>query len=248
MRFMKKKIIILVPIIIVLSFVFYKCCLLLYYKDLNGYSIDYDKVTVEEKNVKVDKTLANTKIDNMNIYIPEELVDAKIREEYHSYVPKNENVEYQYHTSYMHITKGTSFYNYSSDDNKRLQTIGYKDLMKKNNLKSEADLVKYYFFDRKKNNIFTSRNDIKMNYLSEMSVKNSPIDEDYKNSNYYLSGDLDGILSIKKDGRNYFFEIYNELEDEYYSVYISRYTNKRAYIEIVNDEVFDKILQSIYFD
>lgn len=247
MRYMKKKIIILVPIIIVLSFVFYKSCLLLYYKDL-AYSADYDKVTIEEKVIKTDKTLANTKIENMHIYIPDELIERKQSDGEHiyTYYPKTESEKN--HSTTMFIGVGNSYFEYADDDNKRLQTIGYKDLMKKNNLKSEADLVKYYFFDRKKNNIFTSRNDIKMNYLSEMSVKNSPIDEDYKNSNYYLSGDLDGILSIKKDGRNYFFEIYNELEDEYYSVYISRYTNKRGYIEIVNDEVFDKILQSIYFD
>lgn len=241
---MKKKIVILIPIIVVLGYVLYKSCLLLYFRDLNGYSIDYEKVTIKEKKVEVDKSLANTKIEDLNLYIPDEFERRNMEEASDLYVyrPKGETDENG--TITISVYKSVVCYEQVINDNKVMQTIGYEKLMKKNNMKTESDLIKYYFTQRKKKNIFTSSNDIKMSYLSEVCAKNSTINGVGEDKNYYFSGDLDGTL-YSENNREYFMNIYNENTNEYYFISIHRWRQAKN-IDI--EEVTDKIIYSLYFD
>ncbi len=233
---MKKKIIIILTFII-LGYVLFKVGLLLYYRDLNNYSTDYNKITIKDKKVAIDKSFANTKISNLNIYIPSEF----IKSDDYTYIPKNETKNN--FTTAIIISKRIKCYEQTKEDDKRLQTIGYEKLMKKNNINSERDLIQYYYTKRKNKNIFTSSNDIKMNYLSEICVKNSPLDNKIKN--YYLSGDLNGILNVSNNYYN--VSVYDKNTDEYYSIGIFKNSNKKDYTNLISDEVFNKILKSIYF-
>lgn len=233
---MKKKIITIL-IFIILGYILFKTCLLLYYKDLNNYATDYNKITIKDKNVTVDKSLANTKIDNLNIYIP----NGFVKQEKYTYIPKNESKNN--FTSTINISKRIRCYEQTKDDDKRLQTINYDKLMKKNNINSERDLIKYYYTKRKNKNIFVSGNDIKMNYLSEICVKYSPLDT--RTKNYYLSGDLNGLLNVSNN--YYIISVYNKASDEYYSIGIYKNSNKKDYVELISDLEFNKIIKSIYF-
>lgn len=241
---MKKKIIISIPVIVILGYVLYKGSLLLYFRDLS-HSLDLEEVNIKERKVEVDKSLANTKKDNMNIFIPDELVENGSRQGYYIFIPKSE-IGKQYTTS-IFIAKDRSCLERLYDEDKRIQTVGYEKLMKKNNIISDNDLIKYYFAHENKSNIFTSSNEIKLRYLSKVCVKESTITDDVEDRNFYLLGDLEGTLYLEND-REYRIRVYNKNKNEYYSIYISKSVNSDDYVDIISNDVFDKIIKSIYFD
>lgn len=170
---MKNRLFIIAPITIILAFVLYKTCLILYYKDLNSYSVDFSKLKIDTKKVLTDKTLSNTKFEDMNTYI---LADFKKTTSRYSteniyYISENEDVDK--YSNLIGIIKTVNYYEIGYDLDKRLQTTNIDKLLEKNNIKIEVDLIKYYYSNRTKNFIFTSSNDIKMNYLADICVKNS---------------------------------------------------------------------------
>lgn len=242
---MKKKLLIIGTITIILVFVLYKTCLILYYKDLNNYSTDFGKLKIDTKKVVTDKTLGNTKFEDMNIYIPTGFKKAKSKYSIENiyYIPENEKIDD--YSNMISIVKTLNCYESLYNFEKRLQTTNIDKLTKKNNIKSEIDLIKYYYNKRSKNSIFTSSNDIKMNYLSDICVKNSGLNSTSDNY-YYLEGDVSGIAIFE---RNHFsMNIYNKNKNEYYHIWLSKLPKKSSYKEIFTEEEIDKIISSVYFD
>lgn len=242
---MKKRILIIVPITIVLAFVLYKTCLILYYKDLNSYSGDFSKLKIDTKKVVTDKTLSNTKFENMNIYIPSgfKKVTSIYSSENTYYIPKNEDIED--YSNMISIVKTLSCYEKEYDSDKRLQTTNLDKLMEKNNITSEIDLIKYYYDNRTKNSIFTSSNDIKMNYLSDICVKNSVLNST-SDDDYYLEGDISGMAVFEKN--HFSMDVYNKDKNEYYHIWLSKTPKKSSYKEIFTEDEIDKIISSVYFN
>lgn len=241
----KKRLFILVPITIILAFVLYKACLILYYKDLNSYSVDFSKLKIDTKKVLTDKTLSNTKFEDMNIYIPAgfKKTTSKYSTENIYYIPENEDVDN--YSNLIGIIKTVNCYEIGYDLDKRLQTTNIDKLLEKNNIKTEVDLIKYYYNDRTKNSIFTSSNDIKMNYLADICVKNSELNS-LRDSYYYLEGGIIGMVSY--DEKHFSMSVYNKDKNKYYSIWVSKVPRKSYYKEIFTDEEIDKIISSIYFD
>lgn len=242
---MKKKLLIIGPITIILAFILYKTCLILYYKDLNNYSTDFSKLKIDTKKVVTDKTLANTKFADVNIYIPTgfKKTTSKYSNENIYYIPENENIDD--YSNMISIVKTLNCYESLYDLEKRLQTTNIDKLTKKNNINSEIDLIKYYYNKRSKNSIFTSSNDIKMNYLSDICVKNSGLNSTSDNY-YYLEGDISGMAFYR---RNHFsMKIYNKNKNEYYHIGLSKLPKKSSYKEIFTEEEINKIISSVYFD
>lgn len=242
---MKKKLLIIVPFTIILAFVLYKTCLILYYKDLSIYSVDFSKLKIGTKKVVTDKTLGNTKFEDMNIYIPTgfKKTTSKYSFENIYYIPENEDIDD--YSNMISIVKTLNCYEGWYNLEKRLQTTNIDKLMKKNNINSEIDLIKYYYNKRSKNSILTSSNDIKLNYLSDICVKNSGLNsasDDY----YYLEGDVLGIAIFE---RNHFsMDVYNRDKNEYYHIGLSKAPKKSSYKEIFTEDEIDKIISSVYFD
>ncbi len=241
----EEKKLILIPILFVLLFIIYKQCLILYYKDLNSYATNYDSISVKTKKAVTDKNLCNTKIDNLNIYIPDGFKNVKSKYSIGTsyYVPNDEKFEKA--TNYINISDANRYYDVLYKDDKRLQTIGAYKLMKSNNINSEFDLIKYYYNKRKKNSIFTSKNDIKMNYLADICVKNSILNSG-RDLNYYLEGDLQGLM-VENDNYRY-IKLYDKGHNKYYSISISKYPKNPNYKEILTKDEINKIVKSIYFD
>lgn len=246
-RMTKKKatiLAILVVPIIILLFIGYKVCLILYYKDLVSYQIDYSDFKIETKKVTY-KGLSNTKINDLNIYIPASLKAEKNKYSNDGlyYIPKDEELDSN--SNLLLISKSITCLEAPYNNDKRLQTSNINKLMKDNNINLESDLIKYYYNKRTKNSIFSSKNDIKMNYISDICVKNSLLISSSDN-NYYLEGSLLGMLRV--NDKNIAIHLYNEKKKEYYFISITKNIRQKNYKEIFTEKEVEKIISSIYFD
>lgn len=241
---MKKKLFIIFPITIILAFLLYKTCLLLYFKDLNSYTVGYSNFKIDTKKIVTDKELSNAKINDMNIYIPNGLkkVMSKYSNDNTYYIPVNEELDD--YSNMVLIGKSINCFEGIYREDKRLQTMNINKLMKKNNINTEFDLVKYYYNEKTKNSIFTSKNDIKMNYLADICVKNSVLNS-ISDDNYYLEGDILGMATFGKKGVT--MKVHNKNKNEYYYISIIKQPKKENYKEIFTESEIDKIISSIYF-
>lgn len=238
---MKKKLFIIIPISIILLCFIYKCCLFLYYRNLNT-NDELSSLDISSIEVTTDKTLSNNKFKNLNIYIPNNFREIKMKNsDNYYYIPKDE--EEENYTTAIFIYKSIGCYKAQIKEDKRLQTMGINKLLKKNNIKNDIDLIKYYYNKKEKSNLFTSKNNLKMNYLSDVCVDNSLFREDV--NNYYLEGDLVGFGI--NDNKYHALTVYNGNDDIYYISIIKR-NNNDDYKDKLSDEEINKIISSIYFD
>lgn len=238
---MKKKYIVIIPVIIILVLFIYKSSVLLYFRDLNVYSSDLDNITYNEEKISINKNLANTKYKNLNLYIPEEFSNTSKEHDMIDYYLKNESVDN--YTTFIRVSKSSFCIEFNIEEDKRLQTMNYKKVMKKNNIENEFGLVKYYL-NNKGVNYLSSTNQIKMYYLSRKCSQNIIGDN---SSNYtFLNGDIDG-LHIKGKRINDFL-MYNKNDDSYYSIMIFKNTKNDNYYESLNKGDEDMIINSVYFN
>lgn len=239
---MKKKIIITI-IIIILIFLLYKLGLILYYKDSNTYDYSYKNKKIQNKNITINKTLSNSKYKTLNYYIPETFQEIS-KNNSKSYIPKEQNLNN--YTTIIMVGETDSCLNIIEKETKQLQTMKYKTFMQKNNLLSEKDLYKYYYNKSTTNNIFTPKNKIKLNYLSELCVSQTIISNN--KSKYYYLENLDGILNISSKDKEFNMKIYDKKDNKYYYIYTMNDTNRDSYKEFINKDELNKILSSIYYD
>lgn len=238
---MKKKYIIIIPVIIVLALFIYKSSVLLYFRDLTVYLYDSDNITYNEEKIDTNKSLANSKYRDLNLYIPEEFSNTSKEHNMINYYLKNENVDN--YTTFIRVSKSSFCIEFNIKEDKRLQTMNYKKVMKKNNIENEFGLVKYYL-NNKGVNYLSSTNQIKTYYLSKKCSQNIIGDN---SSNYtFLNGDIDGLRIKAKIITD--FLIYNENDDSYYSIMIFKNTKNDNYYESLNKGDEDMIINSIYFN
>lgn len=238
---MKNKYITIIPTVIIITIILYKTGLLLYYKDLNKYSYSLESIDYSTKKIEVDKTLANTKYKNMNLYIPKEFSNIVESDTSKYYYLKNEDSNN--YTLFLSIENGPFRIDSDIKEDKRLQTMNYKQVMKKNNIKSSYDLVKYYLRNNSVNYLSNS-NEIKMYYLSRRCAYDII---GYDSASYtFLEGKLDGLYV--KENNNTLLQIYNENDNKYYYVSIYRNTKNKSYNKEINASEEAKIINSIYFN
>ena len=146
------------------------------------------------------------------------------------------------------VSKSTFCIESDINEDKRLQTMNYKKLMKNNNITNEFDLIKYYL-NNQNINYFSSTNQIKMNYLSLKCSYN--ILGTINNTNYeFLNGDIDGLIDglYTKEKQSTSFRVYNKNNGEYYSILIFKNKKNKNYYESLNKDDENKIINSIYFN
>lgn len=257
----KKKIIIYVVVAIIFLYVLIKGGLLFYYGSFYQSSLDLSNVKFSEKTIKTDKSLANQKFKNINFYLPDGMAykDYEQNDGYMAGYVNIEDIDNNSSTKNIIIFNSMGCDDFSFD--KEIRNINPKKIMNKNNFKNKFDVLKYEEQNKdKKVNLFSSYNNIKLNYYLKvcnmyMTIKNR---YDY----YYLNGDITGLFgegSLNNDTliskKEYSIEVYNEKENKYYYVSIyeyrdsyNEYEGDTRYNEIFNDELIEKILSSIYFD
>lgn len=242
---MKRKKFFIIPISVIFLFVIYKACLILYYKDLNNYAVDYSIFSINSKKVITDKNLSNTKIGYLNMYIPNNL--KRVISEYSPdttyYIPNDEELDD--YSNMISIHKANICFDILYNEDKRLQTIGISKLLENNGIYTESDLIKYNYENRKDNSLFTSKNEIKMRYLADICVKNSIL-TDARDYNYYLDGDLEGMLVVSED--NYRLKLFDKKHNDYHYISINKYKKNDNYKEILTEDEIWNIINSIYFD
>lgn len=239
---MKKKIIFILPLIVILVLFVYKTSVLLYFRNLNEYSYNLDSVVYKERKVKIDKKSSNITYKNLNLYIPEKFSNTSKKDGINYYFLDNEN--FDNYTTFIMVSKSTFCIESDINEDKRLQTMNYKKLMKNNNITNEFDLIKYYL-NNQNINYFSSTNQIKMNYLSlkcSYNILGTANDINYE----FLNGDIDGLYTKEKHSTS--FRVYNKNDSEYYSIIIFKNTKNKNYYESLNKDDENKIINSIYFN
>lgn len=243
---MKKKIIFILPLVVILVLFVYKTSVLLYFRNLTEYSYNLDSVVYKERKVKIDKKSSNITYKNLNLYIPEKFSNISKKDGINYYFLDNEN--FDNYTTFIMVSKSTFCIESDINEDKRLQTMNYKKLMKNNNITNEFDLIKYYL-NNQNINYFSSTNQIKINYLSLKCSFN--ILGTINNTNYeFLNGDIDGLIDglYTKEKQSTSFRVYNKNNDEYYSILIFKNKKNKNYYESLNNDDENKIINSIYFN
>ena len=192
-------------------------------------------------NIKTDKSISNTKIGNMNIYIPKGFSNKnEIREDYTIYYLENEDINN--YTAEIIITSNSFCIH---DDGERRLRKDFKEFLEKNNLKNNMDLVKYYNDNMDDYNFFTSKNKTELIYLAQRCTRNTFVSEKAEN-NYILDGDIKGLETIESQRK--VISVYNEKKDNYINIIIEEREREEDYKEQFPEEVLDKIISSIYFE
>lgn len=255
----KKKLIVFIPLILILGFIVFKSWALFYYR-IPSYSSDYSliKISDDEKSIKTDKSLANTKFKTLNIYIPDSMVKEEKEEEIDFVVSYANKEDIDSESKVKNLNISTSFgcddFNYDPD----ARAIDGVKIMQKNNFKNKFDVIKYYMKNlNKKSTIFSSYEDIKLNYFLNYCSTSPSLSTamDY----YYLNGDIDGLYGTAIRETSYYdsysIDVYDDKNNKYYHIYMSE--KKDAYDEfpgedkynlIFTEDMREKILSSIYFD
>lgn len=196
----------------------------------------------EEKNIKTDKSLSNTKIGKANIYLPDGFTNKnEIRENYIIYYLENEDTNN--YTAEIIISNNVPFCIY--DDGERRLRKDFKEFLNDNNLNNNMELVKYYYDNINNYNIFTSKNKTELIYLSQRCTRNTFMSEK-SDKIYLLNGDIKGIETIERKRKT--IEVYDEKNDNYIDIIIEEREREEDYIEQFPEEVLDKMISSIYFD
>lgn len=134
-----------------------------------------------------------------------------------------------------------TFYNEYNIKNTIIPYLNIEALFEKYNIYNTVDLIKFYEKNKDfKQNIFTSSDDIKINYLARTYVTNYLVNYDYFN---YLEGDLNGYTTYKKlnkesSTQNIILTYESDHREIIYSVslinYKDNYFNKDNTLEIIN--------------
>ena len=228
-------------------------------------SYDYSKLEFNNKIVKTDKSLANDKYKNINYYVPEGMVVEDVENNTDNYI------KYYVNKEDINKEKGTTstkrFYVIDPincedlKDDSEFRSIDVEKMIKKYNLNNKFDVLDFYIEkSKKKVGVFSSYNDIKLNYFLDYCSSTIIIRENF---HYYkLDGDLIGLLGIYdynlKDGyksNQFTIEVYNGKENKYYHLSFhedrdsyNEHDGDIRYKEIFDDELMGKVLSSIYFD
>ncbi len=195
-------IIIIVPFL--LLYFLYKLFAVYYFsfndeKEINTHSFPYDNISVIsiEKNNK-----ANTLVDDIDIYIPNDYKKVTDKEEF-GYVTDKCNtyikgLKDKYKYDYMIMV---CFNNYPNLDNLEevdlhstlLPLFDIKLVLEKNHINNTLDLIKYYEKNSNfKPSFFSSLNDLKINFIAKRYVDR--VIPPYDNF-YYLENDLEGYAT-----------------------------------------------------
>lgn len=255
---MKKKIkfIIGVPILIVLGYVIFKLVILFHYRSYRSY-LDYSSIKFEDKTVNVDKSLANTKFKNLNIYIPTEMARKLYENSNDSYSYSfvlKEDLESEDRIKTLNIYTTSNCEDLTFDTEAKIKDG--KKYMEKNGFKNKYDVFKQFYktYD-KKINIFSPIKDIKFQHFRSHCDLIIRDDQNY----FYLNGDLTGLYGVFKgynEFRNeYTIDVLDEKNNTYYFISINEekdpydeHPGDNRYNELFTSDMLDKILSSIYFD
>lgn len=237
---MKKKkrainIVIMIAIVSSSAWIAYKTIIYSTYRTFDIMNTEFKEVlkNVDEKSIKTDKTLANTKFHNLNMKILDDLVEKNLNTNSKTY--SNE-----FGTMNMWIIKDTTYEKseaITKDDYTKKYGFNYEKLTKKYDINNEYDFIEYIKNGiDKKPNIFWSKSHLQMNYIAYNWMATLFISHATCNKITLLNGDLTGVIG---EGNN-MVQIHLINDDETYFIRL----NKKIY----TDEKIDDLLNSIYFD
>ncbi len=259
----KKKTIIILLICLIIFLILYKAFITyFYYRDVRYKFEDtgeYEDIIFPDKNVSSIETnnnkLANTIVyDEINLYIPDDfkLITDKSKS----------NLVSDICTPYIKGLKGdksfgsaiivckdgynlyNQFYNEYNIKNTIIPYMNMESLFEKYDIHNIVDLIKFYEKNKNfKQNIFTSSNDIKINYLARTYTRNTLTNYDYF---YYLEGELNGYMVTRKlDKGSSFRDMTLSFESDHrekiYNISLINYKEK-----YFNNQLTKKILNSVY--
>ena len=201
----KKNTILILLISLIIILILYKLFITyVIYKDTHE-KVQFPKnvSSIKVKNNKLANTIEHEEI---NIYIPEDFIRitdkaktslvSDICTPYIKGLKKDKSF-----ASAIIICKDRynlygTFYNEYNIKNTIIPYLNIESLFEKYNIYNTVDLIKFYEKNKDfKQNIFTSSDNIKINYLARTYVTNYLVNYDYFN---YLEGDLNGYTTYKK--------------------------------------------------
>lgn len=225
---------IIAAIILCTIWVGYKAFLLHYYKSDEHSYIKEQLENAQNISITSDKSLANTKFLDMNLFISHEY------KEYNPQGFKEDNGQGYYQKIYSSNNETFDIWlqkmPFTLDDVLSDFKFDAKKLMKKYNIKDEIDLLRYYKEQKStKRNIFWSTSALQMedlitNYIvtSFSAGQNS---KDYS----FLTGDLNGIMTKEIS----YIQVNILNGNERYLLLFNKNT--------ITDEQVKNILKSVYF-
>jgi|GEM_PF-3078045 len=244
---MKKKIIIFFSclLILILGYVCYKSFLLFNYKveikdELQTYlKKSTETITIEQSSYNESNNYSEyedvmyKKLENDFLYSEK---DSIINGIYHLYVYSLTNENTNKLDAVFKVGKTDSYYELLAADNatnSSFKNINKKALLNKYNLNNDFDLLKYLVNNHDKNpSIFSSRDDIELNYLvktfANIVIPNANI--------IFITGDLSGFMYIinndvyeihlTNNKYNYVFGFFNKNNSNYFNLnYVKDFIN-----------------------
>ncbi|MBQ8535331.1 MAG: helix-turn-helix domain-containing protein [Bacilli bacterium] len=253
-----KKFIILLIVIFLLYFLYKAFIVYFYYKDNVVYSYKDNKFPYNQNiyTIKINKNdMANTLVlDDLNIYIPEgfELVTDKAKSSFvmdgcEPFIKGNRDTsDYDAVILVCHASRVTNLDNldYHGIYNTFFPWLNIDLLRKKYQIEDSIDLIKFYEKNYKfKQNIFTSSDDVKINFVARNYANLTiPSYDEF----YYLENDLRGysIEKIRNDDSYFQDTILSFSNGNYNEInYSISFYNKN--VEFFNHENSFEIISSI---
>ena len=235
----KHKKILIISIFLLLIYIIIKTFSLYYYKYNfhNELNLNYQEITI-----KTTTKNQNKKYKHLNINIPEEF-------KYNDHRSKQEQVKIDWYikdynekeTEFSYIT--ISKYEMNIEEfieEGGVRKVNYNNVLKKNKINNELDLIEYNLKHQTEENIFTPISTMKMNHLAECYMHYTI--PGYKKM-YKLDGKINGYLyeTTSRDNNYYVQLIY---KNEIYILFFNN-TSKEQYFTLEN---VIEILESIYFE
>lgn len=225
---------IIIAIILCTVWTCYKVFLLYYYKPNDHSYIKEQLESAQNISITSDKSLANTKFLDMNLFISDEYKEYKpqgFKEDdgkgYYQKMYSSDNETFDIWLQKMPSTSDDLLSDFKFDS---------KKLMKRYNIKDEIDLLRYYKEQKStKRNIFWSKSALRLEYLiSTYIITSFSAGQNTKDYNF-LTGDLNGIMTKESN----YIKVYILNGNERYSLLFNKNT--------ITDEQVKNILKSVYF-
>ena len=246
----KKNILLIILISLLLIMIIYK-----FFITYVIYKNHHDKVqfpkNVSSIKIKNNKLANNLIYDEINIYVPKDFIKITDKEKtplvsdtctpYIKGLKKDKSFASAIIICKDRYNLYSTFYNEYNIKNTIIPYLNIETLFEKYNIYNIVDLIKFYEKNKDfKQNIFTSSDDIKINYLARTYITNNLVNYD---DFYYLEGDLNGYLMYKKlnkesSTQDIILSYESDHREVIYSVslinYKESYFNKDNTLEIIN--------------
>ena len=250
----KKNILLILLISLILVLILYKAFITyVYYRDIKyqGEEITFPNNNISTIKVKTNK-LANTIIyDEINLYIPKDFISITDKSKSSlvsdSCTPfiKGYNKDKSFAAAILICKDGYNLYSIFNNEyhinNTVLPYMNLISLFEKYNIHNIVDLIRFAEKNKDfKQNIFTSSNDIKINYLAKIYTRNMLPSYDYF---YYLEGNLNGYMTtLETDNNTSFRDMTLSFENDHREIiygvslinYKEKYFKEDNSLEIIN--------------